>query len=200
MDSPHSISWKKLEICTKIIRRGFTKGKKLGSEEAAGVDNEALPFLSFSWESVECLTREGGVGWAGEFAFYEKNKSIAHNYSGNQPWIFIEDWCWSSNTLATWCEGPDAGKDWRGQEKGWQRMRRFNSIINSNGHGFEQTSGESGGQGSLTRCCSRGHKDSDTTLQLNNKIKYICLQSNFSFICCWNKTSEMQFKCWSLLS
>ena len=25
------------------------------------------------------------------------------NPKGNQPWIF-KDWCWSSNTLATWCE------------------------------------------------------------------------------------------------
>ena len=29
------------------------------------------------------------------------------NPKGNQSWIFThwKDWCWSSNTLATWCEG-----------------------------------------------------------------------------------------------
>ena len=38
--------------------------------------------------------------------------------------IHWQDWCWSSNTLATWCENwfigkdPDAGKDWRWEEKG----------------------------------------------------------------------------------
>ena len=40
--------------------------------------------------------------------------------------IHWKDWCWSwnSNTLATWCEqltlgkDPDAGKDWRQEEKG----------------------------------------------------------------------------------
>ena len=40
--------------------------------------------------------------------------------------IHWKDWCWSwnSNTLATWCEeltnikDPDAGKDWRWEEKG----------------------------------------------------------------------------------
>ena len=26
------------------------------------------------------------------------------NPKGNQPWIFIKNWCWSSNTLAIWCE------------------------------------------------------------------------------------------------
>ena len=29
-----------------------------------------------------------------------------------------KDWCWSSNTLSTWCKKPDAGKDWGQEEKG----------------------------------------------------------------------------------
>ena len=39
-------------------------------------------------------------------------------------WPFVYCWSWSSNTLATWCEElthwkrPDAGKDWRQEEKG----------------------------------------------------------------------------------
>ena len=37
-----------------------------------------------------------------------------------------------------------------------------------NGHEFEQTLGDGEGQGSLARCSPRGHKDSDTTWQLNN--------------------------------
>ena len=46
---------------------------------------------------------------------------------GNQSWIIHwRDWCWSwnSSTLTTWCEelthlkDPDAGKDWRQEEKG----------------------------------------------------------------------------------
>ena len=42
---------------------------------------------------------------------------------GDQSWTFIE--CWSSNPLASWGEeptllgkDPDAGKDWRWEEKG----------------------------------------------------------------------------------
>ena len=38
-----------------------------------------------------------------------------------------------------------------------------------NGHEFEQTQGESEGQGSLMCCSSWGHKESDTRLN-NNKI------------------------------
>ena len=37
-----------------------------------------------------------------------------------------------------------------------------------NGHGFEQALGDSEGQGSLACCCPWGHKESDTTEQLNN--------------------------------
>ena len=39
-----------------------------------------------------------------------------------------------------------------------------------NGHECEQTLGDSEGQGSLACCRSWGHKDSDKTEQLNNKI------------------------------
>jgi len=37
-----------------------------------------------------------------------------------------------------------------------------------NGHEFEQTPGDGEGQGSLVCCSSWGHKESDTTYQLNN--------------------------------
>ena len=36
-----------------------------------------------------------------------------------------------------------------------------------NGHEFEQTPGDSEGQGSLACCSPWGHKESDTTEQLN---------------------------------
>ena len=37
-----------------------------------------------------------------------------------------------------------------------------------NGHEFEQTLGDSGGQMSLVCCSPWGHKQSDTTKKLNN--------------------------------
>ena len=37
-----------------------------------------------------------------------------------------------------------------------------------NGHEFGQTPGDGGGQGSLACCSPRGHKELDTTEQLNN--------------------------------
>ena len=40
-------------------------------------------------------------------------------------------------------------------------------------HEFEQTPGDSEGQGSLTCYCLQGCKESDTTYQLNNNKMYV---------------------------
>ena len=47
-----------------------------------------------------------------------------------------------------------------------------------NGHEFEQTPGNSKGQGRLACCGSWGHKESDMTEQLNNKECYVSLDSS----------------------
>ena len=48
-------------------------------------------------------------------------------------------------------------------------MRLLDGI--TNGHEFEQTLGDSEGQGSLACCSSWCHKELDTTQQLNKKQK-----------------------------
>ena len=52
--------------------------------------------------------------------------------------IHWKDWCWSSNTLATWCEELThlkktlmLGKIEGRRRRGWQRMRWLNGITNS---------------------------------------------------------------------
>ena len=78
-------------------------------------------------------------------------------------------WRWSSNTLATWYEDPTYWKRlWC-----WERLRAGGEGITEdemvgwyhwlNGHEFEQTLGDSEGQGSLACCISWGHKESNTT-------------------------------------
>ena len=47
-----------------------------------------------------------------------------------------------------------------------------------NGHEFEQDPEDGEGQGSLACCSPRGHKESDTTEQLNNKISQYRLQKD----------------------
>ena len=107
----------------------------------------------------------------------DSKKIKAVNPKGNQPWIFIgridaeveAPILWLSDLKSQLIgKDPDAGLE-RGQEQkrviedamvGWHHW--------FNGHEFEQTLGYSEGQGSLVCCSSWGHKDSDTTEQLNN--------------------------------
>ena len=58
---------------------------------------------------------------------------------------------------------PDAGKDWRQEEKGMTEDEMVGWHHWLNGHEFEQTLGDGEGQGSLSCCRSWGHKDQDTT-------------------------------------
>ena len=63
---------------------------------------------------------------------------------------------------------PDAGKDWRQEEKGVTEHEMVGRHHQLNGREFEQSLGDSEGQGSLECCSSRGRKESDTTERLNN--------------------------------
>ena len=62
------------------------------------------------------------------------------NPKGNQSWIFIGRTDAEAETpipwppyVKSWLIGkdPDAGKDWRWEERGWQRMKWLDSITNS---------------------------------------------------------------------
>ena len=68
-----------------------------------------------------------------------------------------------------WLTGkdPDAGKDWRWEEKGTTEDEMVGWLHQCNGHEFEQTLGDGEGQGSLVCCSPRCHKESDMTEWLN---------------------------------
>ena len=69
--------------------------------------------------------------------------------------------------LGTSTGGPDAGKDWKQEEKGTTEVRMIGWHHRLDGHEFEQAPGVGDGQGSLA-CCSPWHcKEFDTTEQLN---------------------------------
>ena len=78
---------------------------------------------------------------------------------------------WLSNAK-NWHLGkvPDAEKDWRQEEKGTTEDEMVGWHYQLDGHVFEQALGVGDGQGSLACCSSRGHKQSDTTEQLNWNI------------------------------
>ena len=95
------------------------------------------------------------------------------NCKGSQPWIFIGRtdaettifWPPDENWLI-WKE-PDAGKDWRREEKGMTEDEMVGWHHRLDGHEFEQAPGVGDGQGSLACCSPWRHKDSDTTEWLN---------------------------------
>ena len=98
------------------------------------------------------------------------------NPQGNQLWIFIgrtnaeaePPILWSPD-VKNWLIGkdPDAGKDWRQEEKGptEDEMAGWHHWLD--GFEFEQSLGVGNGQGSLVCCSPWGHKESDTTKWLN---------------------------------
>ena len=59
------------------------------------------------------------------------------------------------------------GKIEGGRRKGRQRMRWLDGISDSMDIEFEQALGLGDGQGGLICCSPQGHKESDTTEQLN---------------------------------
>ena len=61
---------------------------------------------------------------------------------------------------------PDAGKDWRQEEKGMTEDEMAGWHHWLNGHGFGWTPGVGDGQGGLVCCSPWGHKESDMTERL----------------------------------
>ena len=105
-----------------------------------------------------------------------KIKSV--NPKGNQPWIFIgstdaevEAPIFGHLNAKSWCIGkdPEAGKNWRQEEKGATEDEMAGWHHQLNALEFEWTLGDSEGQGSLWCCSSWVCKESDTTERLNNK-------------------------------
>ena len=99
------------------------------------------------------------------------------NPKENKLWIFIGRTDSETEAQILWPpdvkgwlirKNPNAGKDRREKKKGAaeDEMVRWHHWLN--GHEFEQTLGDSEGQGSLVCCRPWGHKESDTTEQLNN--------------------------------
>ena len=68
---------------------------------------------------------------------------------------------------------PDAGKDCEQEDKGATEDEMVGWHHRLNGHEFEQTPGYSEGKENLACCSPCGHKESDTTQQLNNKNRML---------------------------
>ena len=95
---------------------------------------------------------------------------------GTQSWISIGRTDIEAETPILWppdvkswliWKDPDAGKDWRQEEKGMAEDEMAGWHHRFNGYEFEWTPGVGDGQEGLVCCSLWGHKESDMTERLN---------------------------------
>ena len=123
---------------------------------------------------------------------------------GNQSWIFFGRTDAEAETPILWPpdvknwligKDPDAGKDWRQEEKGMTEDEKVGWYHWLDGHEFEQALRVGDGQGSLA-CCSHGVTKNQTWMSdwtdLNNVSAY--LKNNISFLSTfWGKSCTKVF-------
>ena len=128
---------------------------------------------------------------------------------GDQSWVFFGGTDVEAETPILWLpdaknwlngKDPDAGKDWRQEEKGTTEDEMVGWHHRLNGHGFGWTPGIGDEQGGLACCGSWGHKESDTTERLN------WTELNQAALALWNgeefllRNHTLKLECCSLFS
>ena len=140
-------------------------------------------FNIFFLRKVRFWLRQGGdgawwKGWAYGWKQFEvegnlREQSGYHWERSSLPGESGHSFMWTWSFCAAQAEAPrnkgglvfhtDAGKDWRQEETGMTEGEMVGWHHRLNGHKFEQTLGDSEGQGSLACCRPWSHKGSDTT-------------------------------------
>ena len=126
-----------------------------------------FPVVMYGCESWTIMKAESWKNWCFEIVVLEKtlespldSKEVKPvNPKENQPWIFIgrteaeAPILWLPD-VKSWPTGkdPDAGKDWRQEEKGATEDEMVRQHHWLSGYEFEQTPSDSKGQGSLALC------------------------------------------------
>ena len=112
------------------------------------------------------------------------------NSKENQSWIFIGRTDAEAEAPILWPpdakslfigKDPDAGKDWGQEEKGTTEDEMVGWHHQLSGYECQQTPGKSEGQGSLVCCSPCGHKELNTTEQLNRN-KYLGRDPEYSIL------------------
>ena len=118
---------------------------------------------------IQCILRSA-------FNHHQNDDPQPFHPKGNQSWIFIgrtdaeaeAPILWPPDAK-NWCIGkdPGAGKDWRQEEKGTTEDEMVGWHHQLDGHECKQAPGVGDGQWGLACCSPWGHKELDTTEQLN---------------------------------
>ena len=175
-----------IKICLLHGRKAMTNlqyiKKKRHHFANRGLSNQSYDFSSSHIWMWELDHKEGWVpkNWCFWTVVLEKTLESPLdcqeiqpiNPKGNQPWIFI----WRIDVKGEVSilqlpdvrsrligKGPDAEKDWSQEKKGMTEDKLVGWHRWLSGHEFEQTPGDSKGQGSLACCSPWGRKESDMT-------------------------------------
>ena len=171
--------------CSHEIKRRLFLGRKAMTNldsmlKSKGLSSESYRFSSshvWMWELAhkECWAPKNWCFWTVvlektlESPLDFKDIKLVHP-KGNQSWIFIGGT--DAAALVLWApdmkngligKDPDAGKDWRQEEKGMTENEMVGWHYWLNGHEFEQALEVGDGQGILACCSPWCHKQSDTT-------------------------------------
>ena len=141
-----------------------------------------IPSMEWSWATESSPPPTQDMQKTFESPLDSKEIKTVHP-KGNQPWTFIGRTNAEAEAPVLWPpdvkswlnrKDPDAGKDWRQEEKGTTEDEMVGWHHRLNGHEFEQTPGDGEGQGTLACCSPWGHKEEDMTERLNNKKIFVC--------------------------
>ena len=124
--------------------------------------------------------QDGEAWWAAIYGVAKSRtwlKRLSKDHpKGDQSWVFTGRTDVEAETPILWPpdaknwligKDPDAGKDWRREEKGSTEDEMVRWHHQLNGHEFGWTPGAGDGQGGLACCSSWGCKELDTTGGLN---------------------------------
>ena len=137
---------------------------------------------SWTIKKVECQRINSFELWCSQSLDFKEIQPV--NPKGNQSWIFFGRTDAEAETPILWppdgknwliWKDPDAGKDWRQEEKGMTEDKMGGWHHQFDGCEFEHTLGVGERQGSLACCSSWGCKEWDRTEQLNWRIgSWLC--------------------------
>ena len=131
-----------------------------------------IPSMEWSWATESSPPPTQDMQKTFESPLDSKEIKTVHP-KGNQPWTFIGRTNAEAEAPVLWPpdvkswlnrKDPDAGKDWRQEEKGTTEDEMVGWHHRLNGHEFEQTPGDGEGQGTLACCNPWGCKESDNNL------------------------------------
>ena len=132
---------------------------------------EAEPWKTDTFK-LWCWRRLLRVPWTARRSSQPMLKKINPEYSLEGLMLKLQYTGHLMRTTDSLEKDPDAGKDWRQEEKGTTEDEMVGWHHRLNRHEFKQAPGVDDGQGGLACCSPWGQKGSDTTERLNSNIEH----------------------------